>query len=124
MVDLPTLYMRLRTGKVFLILITLFCGGWAFWNLTPGLPHFDDGALGRLTTILSIEASIAASMILAHNERTEAAQRRQDERHERLLGYILHLLESQQVMLRALRGGEVATEVALPPGPSMEPGDG
>ena len=117
-------YAKLRTNRLFLFCIVAFCAGWAIWNLTPGLPHFDDGSLGRLTTILSIEASIAASLILAHGERTELLRRKhdeeaerarqlQDERYERVLRHIADLMEAQAVQLKVLQThfGELREEI-------------
>lgn len=115
-VDFASLYTRARTGKAFLIGICLFCGSWAVWNLLPGLPHFDDPALGRLTTILSIEASIAASLILAHNERAEAIDRKQEERHEKLLRYIADMLEAQIVTMKGISNVAPHADPAANPG--------
>ncbi|MDE1728990.1 MAG: DUF1003 domain-containing protein, partial [Thaumarchaeota archaeon] len=68
-------YTRWRSGKASLWTIAVVCGMWAVWNLCPGLPHFDDGELGRLTTILSVEASLMASVLLAYMQKQDAATR-------------------------------------------------
>lgn len=60
----------------FLLLLTLFCVLWLFWNsVGPEDFRFDSAALGftALTLILSLQASYAAPMILL-------AQNRQDDR--------------------------------------------
>lgn len=60
----------------FLLLLTLFCALWLFWNTVgPEDFRFDSAALGftALTLILSLQASYAAPMILL-------AQNRQDDR--------------------------------------------
>lgn len=57
-------FVKLRTSSAFPKLLAMFCGLWLLWNLIPGVPHFDGGEMGRLTLVLSIEASLAASFIL------------------------------------------------------------
>ncbi len=60
----------------FLLVLTLFCVAWLFWNtVAPEGARFDPAALGftALTLILSLQASYAAPMILL-------AQNRQDDR--------------------------------------------
>lgn len=60
----------------FLLVLTLFCAAWLFWNTVgPEEWRFDSAALGftALTLILSLQASYAAPMILL-------AQNRQDDR--------------------------------------------
>lgn len=91
--NLADLYTRVRTGKAFLISLALFCSIWIGWNKTPGLPTFDDGSFGRLTLILSIEASLATSMLIMSNEKQEAYQKQQ-------LLYIQHLMEAQSDTIR------------------------
>lgn len=80
-------YARWRTGRLFLIALCGFCAVWIVWNLLPWLPHFDDPGFSRLTLVLSVEASIAASIILAVQEKQDAVQRRQ-------ALYMLHIMEA------------------------------
>lgn len=102
------LYTKVRSGKVFFIGLTLFCGFWVLWNLLPGLPRFDDPGLGRLTVILSIEASIATSMLIVANERQEAFQKKQ-------MLYIQHLMEAQHDALQAFLAKEQSDKTAVIP---------
>lgn len=90
------LYAQARTGKLFLIFLAVFCAFWMVWNKTPWLPHFDDSSFGRLTLILSIEASLATSMLIMTNEKQENTQRQQ-------LLYIQHLMEAQHDILKVVR---------------------
>ena len=85
--SLERAYRTFRSPKFFLWFLCIFCAGWAGWNFTPGLPHFDDGGLERLTLILSIEASIASAVMLAVQERQEQANQKQ-------LRYMLHIMEA------------------------------
>lgn len=60
----------------FLLVLTVVCAAWLFWNTVAPEPwRFDSAALGftALTLILSLQASYAAPMILL-------AQNRQDDR--------------------------------------------
>lgn len=90
-------YARLRTGRFFLIFLASLCGFWIAWNEIPGLPHFDDPAFGRLTLILSVEASLATSMLIMSNEKQEEAQKQS-------LLYIQHLMEAQSDTIEVVRG--------------------
>jgi len=60
----PGWFVRFRQSKWFLRTLFLFCSGWILWNLLPATLHFDGQDFGRLTMILSIEASVAACFIL------------------------------------------------------------
>ena len=62
------------------------------WNSIPVLPHFDDPGFPVLTLILSIEASLAASIIIMANQSAEVMQKKQ-------LEYIAHMLEAMIEML-------------------------
>jgi hypothetical protein len=119
-------YAKVRKGRAFFIGLSLFCGVWVLWNTIPGLPHFDQG-FGELNLVLSIEASIASSVLLAANEKQDELQRRQ-------LVLLLHLMEAVHAQLSKadpsqLRGqgpetkapGGVETEPKGSAGPS--PGD-
>lgn len=88
-------YSKLRSGKSFLIVLSVFCGVWIGWNMVPGLPPFDDSSFGRLTLILSVEASLATSMLMVANERQEEAERNR-------LKYIQHLLEAQMQTMKLI----------------------
>lgn len=79
-------YKKLRAGKIFLVGLCLFCTFWVGWNLTPGLPHFDDLSFGHLTLILSIEASVAMGFMTAAQEKQDADNLRRDL-------YLLHMME-------------------------------
>lgn len=57
-------FLRFRQSTAFAWTIFTVSGSWLLWNWLPGLPHFDDGEGGKLTLLLSIEASIAACFIL------------------------------------------------------------
>ena len=63
--------------------------------MIPWLPPFDDSSFGRLTLILSVEASLATSMLMVANERQEEAERNR-------LKYIQHLLEAQVKTMRLI----------------------
>lgn len=88
-------YARWRSGNASLWTIAVGCGLWSAWNLCPGLPHFDDGELGRLTTILSIEASLMASVLLAYMQKQDTATRL-------VLATLLQLAEAHRDGLRVL----------------------
>lgn len=62
-------FVKYRTSSAFPKLLALTCGTWLTWNLIPWLPHFDGPDMGRLTLILSVEASLAASFILEDGAR-------------------------------------------------------
>lgn len=62
-------FVKFRTSRAFVVTLAVVCGVWMVWNLIPGLPHFDGTDFGRLTMILSIEASLAASFILEDGAR-------------------------------------------------------
>ena len=95
--DLGGLYAKVRVGKLFLILLCSFCAVWIIWNLLPWTPHFDDGAFGRLTLILSVEASIGTSVLMAANEKQDELQRQQ-------LIFLLHLMEGVHAQLSKVDG--------------------
>ncbi|MGH7118153.1 MAG: DUF1003 domain-containing protein [Acetobacteraceae bacterium] len=80
-------YARWRTGWLFLVALSGFCAVWIGWNVLPWLPHFDGPGFPRLTLMLSVEASIAASIILAVQEKQDAVQRQQAR-------YMLHIMEA------------------------------
>ncbi|MDE1905086.1 MAG: DUF1003 domain-containing protein [Rhodospirillales bacterium] len=84
-------YSKFRTGKAFFISLSLFVAIWLIWNHTPGFPHFD-GDNSLLNVILSIEASIATSMILMASETQDEMQRKQ-------LVYMLHILEATKNLI-------------------------
>lgn len=94
------LYKRLRTGKTFLIVLSCFCAAWVAWN-TAAFHWFpwlaiDDNGFGILTLILSVEASIGTSVLMAISER-------QDEKQQKQLDYMEDLLESQRDTLLILK---------------------
>lgn len=89
-------YIHLRTGKFFLIFLSLFCGLWIGWNEVPWLPQFDDSSFGKLTLILSVEASLATSMLIMSNQKQEEFQRKQ-------LLYIQHVMEAQYDTIKIVR---------------------
>lgn len=62
-------FVRFRTSRAFVLTMAGFCAFWLGWNLIPFLPHFDGDDFGRLTLILSVEASLAASFILEDGSR-------------------------------------------------------
>lgn len=83
-------YTKIRTGKLFLIILSSICVAWCSWNtLAPVAWQFDPASHGfpLLTLILSIEASIAASVIIMSNQESDALQKDQ-------LKYALHLSEA------------------------------
>lgn len=87
------IYVRLRTGQIWLALISIFSGSWMSWNwfawhYAPPLA-FDTPGYPGLTLVLSVEASIAASMILDKQNRQAADQ-------QQLLTYIAHLMETER----------------------------
>lgn len=88
-------YTKLRTGRTFLWFLVLFCGFWVGWNKIPWLPKFDDSSFGRLTLILSIEASLATSILIMSNEKQVIAQQQQ-------LLYIQHMMEAQKDTMQAI----------------------
>jgi uncharacterized membrane protein len=65
----PQGFVRFRQSKWFLRVLFLFCAGWMAWNILPQTLHFDGEDFGRLTTLLSIEASMAACFILEDGAR-------------------------------------------------------
>jgi hypothetical protein len=91
------LYAKVRVGRLFLIILCVFCGGWVAWNTAPWTPHFDDGGFSRLTLILSIEASIATSVLMAATEKQDELQRQQ-------LIFLLHLMEAVHAQLTKTTG--------------------
>lgn len=84
-------YAKFRTGKLFFIGFTSFVGFWLCWNTLPFLPHFDSG-LSLLNVVLSVEASIATSMLLMAGEGQAALQAKQ-------LEYQLHLMEAMYAQI-------------------------
>ena len=114
------LYARLRVGRIFLIILCMFCTVWVSWNSIPGLPHFDDAGFSRLTLILSVEASIATSVLMAANEKQDDLQRQQ-------LIFLLHLMEGVHAQLTspscAVRGPSAsgAAPGGDAPGASRQP---
>jgi uncharacterized membrane protein len=92
-----TLYTKLRTGKAFLLILTCFCAFWIAWNELPFLPHFDDSMFGRLTLFLSVEASLATSMLIMANEKAEEAQRK-------TIQYMMDLMVAQRDTMNVIRG--------------------
>lgn len=101
------LYARLRVGKLFLIILCVFCGGWVAWNLLPWTPHFDEPGFSRLTLILSVEASIATSVLMASTEKQDELQRKQ-------LVFMLHLMEAIHAQLTH-PDSAARSEAAAPP---------
>lgn len=101
------LYAKIRTGKAFFIGLSIFCAAWITWNLIPGLPHFDDGGFGKLTLILSVEASIATSMLMAATEKQDEAQQKQQK-------YMLDLMEMQVAQTKYMSStmNEVVTKLS------------
>lgn len=86
-------YTALRTGRAFLWGMCIFCALWVIWNVIPDHLHFDDSGFDRLTLILSVEASIAASFIIAANEKQAAENLRRDL-------YLLQLMEGVHAILK------------------------
>ncbi len=80
-------YQAYRSPRVFLWVLCIFCTFWVAWNVTPGLPHFDDNGFERLTLILSVEASVASAVMLAVQERQERKLREQ-------MQYMIHTTEA------------------------------
>lgn len=105
--DLGRLYAKVRVGRLFLVLLCGFCAVWIIWNLLPWTPHFDDGVFGRLTMILSIEASIGTSVLMAANEKQDELQRQQ-------LIFLLHLMEAVHAQLTKPTGADGALRGAAP----------
>lgn len=85
-------YLRLRTSAAWIWVILLGSLAWMAWNSLGGLPHFDDAGFPILTLFLSIEASVAASMILVEQAKQSAKSMRQDE-------HMLHLMEAVHAIL-------------------------
>lgn len=98
----PLSYAQLRTGRLFLIILSAFCAAWITWNLIPGAPHFDDGGFARLTLILSVEASIATSVLMAQTEKQEAINRE-----------ILKNIQDNTAAIREMLAREIERERAL-----------
>lgn len=86
-------YTALRTGRAFLWGMCIFCALWVIWNILPDHLHFDDSGFDRLTLVLSVEASIAASFIIAANEKQAAENLKRDL-------YILQLMEAVHAILK------------------------
>ena len=80
------LYAKFRTGKAFFIGFTSFVFFWLFCKKVPFINHWDDG-LSLLNIILSVEASIATSMLLMDGETTSAM-------HQKQLKYQLQIMEA------------------------------
>jgi len=84
------IYLRLRTGRTFTLILSTICAVWMSWNaFAPRRMQFDPYQLGfpLLILALSVEASIAASMILD-------MQRKNDEINRRMMLFQLHLMEA------------------------------
>lgn len=72
------IYAKLRTGKSFLIFLSLFCVIWVLWNLfLPNHLRFDGPGFPLLTLILSIEASLSISLVIMAEEESNEIQRNQ-----------------------------------------------
>ncbi len=80
-------YLRVRTGRLFLWMLSAFCAVWIAWNLLPWLPRFDGRGFPLLTLVLSVEASIATSVVLD-------VQQKSDEIAKKQVTYTLHLMEA------------------------------
>ena len=92
------IYTRIRTGKLFLIILCAFCGIWMSWNtFLPVYLQFDPASSGfpLLTLILSIEASVAASVIIMAGQ--ESVIKQEDQ-----LKYLLHQSEAMLEILEKL----------------------
>lgn len=111
-------YLRLRSGKAFIVGLIAFCLVWWGWNLVPWLPHFDP-TLALLMMILSVEASTNGAIITDQNMRAQDAQRQQDAREERQLRYIQTLLEGLSVMMKT-EHARLIGETPTPPGSGDE----
>lgn len=92
--DLAAGYARFRGSRLFLLALAGFTFAWIVWNLTPGIPHFDDAGFTRLNVFLSVEASVSVAMLLMATEKQDAMQRRQ-------LLYMLAVMESVRDSLKA-----------------------
>lgn len=72
-------YIKLRTGRAFLYFISVFCLIWMSWNwvMWHEAPQFafDERGYPLLTLILSVEASLAASLILASQQESDTRQK-------------------------------------------------
>src|SRR5271154_3653207 len=85
-IRIASLYSNFRTGRAFFIGLSIFVAFWIIWNELSFLPPFDKG-LSLLNVILSVEASIATSMLLMAGESQAEVQRKQ-------LLMMQHLLEA------------------------------
>jgi len=83
-------YKRLR-AKYFFLLLTLGIAAALACHWLLGL----DPDFGLTNLALSIEAAVAMSLFMMLSDQQEAAQRKQ-------LEYLLHLMEAQHAMLKAL----------------------
>lgn len=83
------LYAAFRASIWFLALLVVFVSAWIAAHFVFGL----DREFGALNLILSIEASLAVTMLIMANQRQDAAQRRQ-------LEYMLHLMEAVAAQLK------------------------
>ena len=100
----------------FLLVLTLFCVAWLFWNtVAPEGARFDSAALGftALTLILSLQASYAAPMILLAQNRQDDRDRVQIEqdrqRAERNLADTEYL--AREIVALRLSLGDMTSEV-------------
>ena len=100
-------YSKFRTGKLFFVGFSAFVASWLLWNLVPLFPHFD-GGLSLLNVILSVEASIATSLLIMSGEGQAALQLKQ-------LEYQLHLMEAVHAHI---------TKTSAPAGGSAAPAGG
>lgn len=92
------IYTRIRTGKLFLIILCTFCSIWMSWNtFLPVYLQFDPVSSGfpLLTLMLSIEASVAASVIIMAGQESVIKQENQ-------LKYLLHQSEAMLEILEKL----------------------
>ncbi|MGH2644614.1 MAG: DUF1003 domain-containing protein [Chitinophagaceae bacterium] len=85
------IYAKLRTGKSFLIFLSLFCVIWVLWNLfLPKHIRFDEPGFPLLTLILSIEASLSISLVIMAEEESNEIQKNQ----------IILLLHQSEVLIQ------------------------
>jgi hypothetical protein len=78
----PNWYVRFRSGRASLWVVAVGSALWAIetWLAAtwfPWLPHFDNPDLGHLTAILSVEASVMSSWLLAYMQQNDGNMRLQ-----------------------------------------------
>lgn len=93
MASFGEIYVRVRGGRAFLVLLCVLCFGWMACQWIPGLPHFDPQD-ELLVTLLSIEASLMLSVFMALDEKAKREERRRDEQYAATLRYQVHLMET------------------------------